>query len=65
MRSVRTGDRYSMRYDGARISLRLNGELLTEIETPELARAYFGIWLDENSLAPDLRRRLLALTEAD
>ncbi len=63
MRSVRAGDRYTMRYSGATISLRLNDELLIEVDEPELARAYFGIWLDESTPAPRLRRELLALAK--
>lgn len=29
------------------------------INDPEFSKAFFGIWLDENTSAPDLRRKLL------
>jgi hypothetical protein len=35
--------------------------LLGEIADPQFARAFFGIWLDERTSEPALRRRLLAL----
>lgn len=63
MRSVRAGDRYAMRYADDRLSLRLNDRLLIELDDPHLARAYFGIWLGEDTAAPRLRRALLALSD--
>lgn len=35
------------------------GKLLGTIDDPELARAFFAIWLDPNSSAPDVRTALL------
>lgn len=35
------------------------GRLTGEIGDPEFARAFFAIWLDERTRAPDLRARLL------
>lgn len=35
------------------------GRLTGEIDDPEFARAFFAIWLDERTRAPDLRARLL------
>ena len=37
-----------------------DGAPLGEVEDPEFARAFAGIWLDPASSAPDLRRALLA-----
>lgn len=59
MRDVRDGDRYAMQYAGGRLSLELNGERLVEVADPELAAAYFGIWLGERPLDAGLRRALL------
>jgi hypothetical protein len=35
---------------------------LGRINDPEFSRAFFGIWLDEKTSAPDLRRKLLGAT---
>lgn len=37
-----------------------DGRLLGSIDDPEFARAFFAIWLDERTRAPELRRALLA-----
>lgn len=44
------------------VGLRLysDGVLLGTIEDPEMARAFFQIWLDPRTRAPDLRAKLLA-----
>ena len=43
--------------EGARFYL--NERLLGAIEDPAFARAFFGIWLDPRSSAPELRSALL------
>ena len=37
----------------------LDGKWLGEIRDPEFARAFFSIWLDPQTSAPDLRKKLL------
>lgn len=37
----------------------LDGKLLGEVADPEFGRAFFAIWLDPNTSAPDLRAALL------
>ena len=37
----------------------LNGELLVSVEGDDFARAYFGIWLGEEPIAPPLREAVL------
>jgi hypothetical protein len=39
-----------------------NGKLTIEIKDPAFANAFFSIWLDKNTTAPDLRRKLVAGT---
>ena len=66
MRDVGDGDRYRLDWrpgQGSRtggLTLALNGEVLFESDDPELARAYFGIWLGEPPLSGALREKLLA-----
>ncbi len=38
----------------------LNGKLLGEIKDADFANAFFSIWLDKKTTAPDLRQKLLA-----
>jgi hypothetical protein len=59
LRGVEPGDRYVLEYDGTEIRLILNGKLVARSRDPELATAYFGIWLDEEPISPSLRRQLL------
>lgn len=59
--NVREGDSYLLCYDSARTttSLFLNDNLLVEIDSPEFAKIYFGIWLDkEDGIATELLRKL-------
>jgi len=58
-RDVRDGDRYVMQYSDGKLSLSLNGEVLAVVADPELATAYFGIWLGEQPIDDGLRRALL------
>ncbi len=44
--------------DGATVFYQ-DGTLVGRINDPEFTRAFFDIWLNENTNAPDLRRRLL------
>jgi hypothetical protein len=37
-----------------------NGKPIGDIDDPEFARAFFGIWLDPNTSEPALRKKLLA-----
>jgi hypothetical protein len=36
-----------------------NGRLIGEVDAPQFARAFFGIWLDPRTSRPDFRRQLL------
>lgn len=45
--------------DQAHTRFYLNGELIGEVRDPEFSEAFFGIWLDERTSQPELRRRLL------
>ena len=40
----------------------VDGKLLGEIRDAEFARAFFAIWLDPQTSAPELRKKLLGLT---
>lgn len=42
-----------------------NNQRLGEIMDAGFARAFFAIWLDENTAAPDLRRQLLGMDASD
>lgn len=56
---VKPGDRIIgvYRQDGA--YFHQHGQLIGSITTPGFARAFFGIWLDARTSAPDLRAALL------
>lgn len=58
-RDVRAGDRYAMQYSDRSLTLSLNGELVASVPDPELAAAYFGLWLGDQPIDADLRRALL------
>jgi len=58
-RDVHDGDRYVMQYSDGWLSLSLNGVTLISVADPELATAYFGIWLGEQPIDAGLRRALL------
>jgi hypothetical protein len=58
-RDVRSGDRYVMQYSAGTLSLALNGEALARFDDPELAAAYFGLWLGGQPIDEDLREALL------
>jgi len=62
MVDVTEGDRYRLDWNPAaqRLTLSLNGEIRFESDDPELARAYFGIWLAEPPLSDKLRTALLS-----
>jgi Chalcone isomerase-like len=60
--AIRKGDRLVGSYqpnEGA--SFTVNGKALDDIRDPELARAFFSIWLSPRTTAPALRRALLGL----
>ena len=40
-----------------------NGQPIGEIDDPEFARAFFGIWLDPRTSRPDFRKQLLGTSE--
>ncbi len=57
---VRAGDRIAGVYrPGGGASFFLNGRSLGSIDDPEFASAFFSIWLDARSAAPELRAALL------
>ncbi|TVP90419.1 MAG: hypothetical protein EA348_06230 [Pseudomonadaceae bacterium] len=58
---IKSGDRYSLTLsDSQALQLSYNGEVVFTSDDEELARAYVGIWLEENGLSDRLRQRLLA-----
>lgn len=58
---IQAGDRYSLTLSERQpLELRYNGEVIFTSDNEELARAYVGIWLEENGLSDRLRQRLLA-----
>ena len=58
---VRDGDRLAGVHRPAQgVEFLGNDAPLGRIEDPEFARAFFAIWLDHRTSAPDLRRALLA-----
>lgn len=59
-RDVVEGDRFALCHaPGSGTTLLLNGEVLVTVEGDDFARAYFGIWLGEESIAPPLREAVL------
>ena len=56
---VRTGDAIIGEYRAGSASFHFNGRLLGRIEEAAFARAFFAIWLDARTSAPDLRAALL------
>lgn len=58
-RDVEAGDRYVMAYHAGTLSLVLNGETLARVEDPQLASAYFGLWLGTRPIDDTLRAALL------
>ena len=59
-RDVVEGDRFALCHaPDSGTALLLNGETLVTVEGDDFARAYFGIWLGEESIAPPLREAVL------
>ncbi len=59
-RDVAEGDRFALCHaPGPGTTLLLNGEALVTVEGDDFARAYFGIWLGEEPIAPPLREAVL------
>ncbi|MEQ1914068.1 MAG: hypothetical protein HOP24_04050 [Sideroxydans sp.] len=57
---VQEGTRLSGAYQaGQGVRFYRDGVLLKEIKDAEFARAFFSIWLDERTSAPNLRKQLL------
>ena len=57
---VREGARITgVNVPSAGASFYLDGKLLGSVPDPQFARAFFGIWLDEKTTAPALRKALL------
>ncbi|MCI0510683.1 chalcone isomerase-like protein [Chromohalobacter marismortui] len=65
MVDVTEGDRYRLDWapEVPRLSLTLNGNTRFVSDDARLARAYFGIWLDEPPLSQELRDALLSRTD--
>lgn len=60
--SVRAGDTLvGLHQPGEGARFWHEGRLTAEIDDPELARAFFAIWLDARTREPELRARLLGL----
>jgi hypothetical protein len=59
-RPVKKGDEYSITFiPGVGTQLELDGEILGTVEGDDFQKAYFGIWLSDNSVKESLRRQLL------
>jgi len=59
-RDVAEGDRFALCHaPGLGTTLLLNGQELVTVEGDDFARAYFGIWLGEEPIAPPLREAVL------
>lgn len=58
---VRAGDRILGVYDERGAHFFYNDKFIGSIEDAEFARAFFGIWLNAGTSAPDLRDALLAV----
>ena len=56
---VRTGDYIIGQYRPEGASFYFNGRLLGSVDDAGFARAFFGIWLDARTSAPELRAALL------
>lgn len=63
MHDVDKGDSYAitLRQD-QELVLELNGEVILRLPEPELGKAYLNLWLGEDPLDEDLKRRLLGST---
>lgn len=60
---VKPGDHIVGVYRPEGASFLFNGRLLGELQEPEFARRFFGIWLDPRTSASDLRAALLRRQE--
>lgn len=59
---VTEGDQLSgLHLPGKKAVFYRNNQYIGEIADAGFARAFFAIWLDENTAAPDLRRQLLGM----
>jgi len=59
-RDVKPGDRYALTYvPGQGTELSYNGQPLITIEGADFAAAYFGIWLGNDPIDREMRRRLI------
>jgi len=56
---VKPGDHIVGRYHADAAVFHFNDRLLGSVEDPAFARAFFAIWLDPKTSAPDLRAALL------
>lgn len=52
-----------LRMPGGGVRFFHRGELTVEIDDPQFADAFFAIWLDERTRAPDVREGLLGLAD--
>ena len=57
--NVKDGDFIIGHYDPGVARFHFNGRLVGEVPDADFARAFFGIWLDAKTSAPDLRAALL------
>lgn len=57
--NVKPGDSVVGHYQSGGARFTFNGELLGSVDEPAFARAFFAIWLDPKTSAPDLRAALL------
>ncbi len=58
--NVRAGDRITGYHDGkGHVAFSCNGQANGELDDPEFAHLFFGIWLDPKTSQPEMRRALL------
>jgi hypothetical protein len=62
--NVKPGDQITGHYRAEGAQFHFNGQLLGGIDDPAFARAFFAIWLDPKTSAPDLRAALLKRPDA-
>lgn len=59
---VVAGDQLTgVHHPGEKAEFYRNDELIGVVHDPEFASAFFGIWLDAGTSAPELRERLLGM----
>jgi hypothetical protein len=64
-RDVEPGDIYALHYTPQTgTALEFNGRTLEVIDGSDFAKAYFGIWLDDNPISDRLRKKLFTFDDS-